>query len=209
MNICKKCKTEFEPSKGLVNYCSLQCRNSRTWSLDDIKKKRESANKSVKVKQCNKARLILSNKARYVSRVYRKCKGCDEYFTTTKSRNRIYHSYECFLKSAGGYRHGSGRGKAYVYNGANLDSSWELEFVKYLDSQNIKWIRNTKRFYFTWKNKKTYYIPDFYLPEQNRFVEIKGYWFGDKKERTMYAILENKLNVLIIENKNYKTVHLG
>jgi len=29
MKICKKCKKEFEPSKGLINYCSLACRNSR------------------------------------------------------------------------------------------------------------------------------------------------------------------------------------
>jgi len=39
MNKCKKCSKEFEPVKGLVNYCSLECRNSRSWSEEDKKKK--------------------------------------------------------------------------------------------------------------------------------------------------------------------------
>ena len=29
MNKCKKCGSEFNPQKGLLNYCSMACRNSR------------------------------------------------------------------------------------------------------------------------------------------------------------------------------------
>jgi 5-methylcytosine-specific restriction endonuclease McrA len=29
MNKCKKCESEFIPCKGLVNYCSMECRQSR------------------------------------------------------------------------------------------------------------------------------------------------------------------------------------
>lgn len=50
MKKCKKCGSEFEPKKGLIDYCSLKCRNSRTWSEDDKKKKSESAKKSDKLK---------------------------------------------------------------------------------------------------------------------------------------------------------------
>jgi RNA polymerase subunit RPABC4/transcription elongation factor Spt4 len=38
MKACKKCGADFEPSKGLVSYCSLKCRNSRERS-DEVKKK--------------------------------------------------------------------------------------------------------------------------------------------------------------------------
>lgn len=51
MNKCKKCGKEFEPVKGLVNYCSLECRNSRTWSEEDKKKKSISAKNSTKLKE--------------------------------------------------------------------------------------------------------------------------------------------------------------
>lgn len=36
--ICKKCGNEFEPSKGLINYCSMGCRNSRERS-DEVKRR--------------------------------------------------------------------------------------------------------------------------------------------------------------------------
>jgi hypothetical protein len=48
MKKCKKCENEFEPSKGLVNYCSLACRNSRSWTDDDKLKKSISAKTSEK-----------------------------------------------------------------------------------------------------------------------------------------------------------------
>lgn len=53
MKKCEKCKNEFEPSKGLINYCSLKCRNSREWSEDDKKIKSNAAKKSEKVKNLN------------------------------------------------------------------------------------------------------------------------------------------------------------
>ncbi len=56
MNECKKCSKKFEPVKGLVNYCSLECRNSRTWSQEDKKKKSISAKNSDKVKIANSNR---------------------------------------------------------------------------------------------------------------------------------------------------------
>ena len=42
MNICKKCGEKFESTKGLINYCSLQCRNSRNWSEEDKLKRSQS-----------------------------------------------------------------------------------------------------------------------------------------------------------------------
>lgn len=39
MAVCKKCNGQFEPSKGLLNYCSLRCRNSRGPRTDKEKQK--------------------------------------------------------------------------------------------------------------------------------------------------------------------------
>lgn len=56
MKNCKKCGNEFEPVKGLINYCSLECRNSRVWSDEDKKKKSISGKNSEKVKTANNNR---------------------------------------------------------------------------------------------------------------------------------------------------------
>lgn len=59
MNNCKKCNKEFEPKKGLINYCSMECRNSREWSDEDKFKKSESAKKSEKVKLTSERNRLL------------------------------------------------------------------------------------------------------------------------------------------------------
>jgi len=51
MKLCKKCGKEFEPIKGLISYCSLECRNSRDWTEEDKKKKSVSAKNSEKLKK--------------------------------------------------------------------------------------------------------------------------------------------------------------
>lgn len=43
MSSCKKCNAKFIPTKGLKLYCSLECRNSRTFSEEAKQKKSNSA----------------------------------------------------------------------------------------------------------------------------------------------------------------------
>jgi len=56
MKNCKKCGVDFEPQKGLLNYCSLVCRNSRIWNDEDKIKKSISNKNSIKVKESAKKR---------------------------------------------------------------------------------------------------------------------------------------------------------
>ena len=66
-------------------------------------------------------------------------------------------------------------GLVYKYKNINFDSRWEVEFAKFLDKKDLKWIRNTTMYFeYIWKNKKHKYYPDFYLPDFDIFVEIKG-----------------------------------
>lgn len=39
---CKKCDKVFEPSKGLVNFCSMQCRQAKAWTQEDKQKKSDA-----------------------------------------------------------------------------------------------------------------------------------------------------------------------
>jgi hypothetical protein len=84
-------------------------------------------------------------------------------------------------RKLGGYVQGSGRGKKTWYESkiagnVFLDSSYELRYAKYLDNNNIPWIKNNKKFpYYDENNRLRNYIPDFYLLETEDYIEIKGY----------------------------------
>ena len=59
-----------------------------------------------------------------------------------------------------------------------MDSTWEVECAKRLDELGIKWQRDTitKLEYRDRSLKLRNYIPDFYLPEYDVYLEVKGYW---------------------------------
>lgn len=79
----------------------------------------------------------------------------------------------------GGYRKGSKRWKGEKYNGVWMDSSWEVRFVKKLDEFGIKWRKNFAPFEYEYDNVIRRYVPDFYLPEIDTWVEVKG-WETEK-----------------------------
>ena len=61
------------------------------------------------------------------------------------------------------------------YNGVDLHGKWELNYAKWLDLNNIRWERCKQQFIYNFENKVRYYTPDFYLPDKNEYIEIKGY----------------------------------
>lgn len=54
------------------------------------------------------------------------------------------------------------------------------------------------------------YTPDFYLPKENIYLEIKGYWWGDDK-RKMEIVVETYKDTkfVIIEKEEYKKILQG
>lgn len=67
------------------------------------------------------------------------------------------------------------KSRTIKYNGIKFLGSWEVEFAKYLDNKNIKWERPHKTYKYIFENEIHRYLPDFYLPEYNLYIEIKGY----------------------------------
>jgi len=61
------------------------------------------------------------------------------------------------------------------YKGFWCDSSWELAYVIYCLEHDIKIERNWKSFEYILDGESHLYFPDFYLPDENTYVEIKGY----------------------------------
>lgn len=77
--------------------------------------------------------------------------------------------------------------KKSYYKNIYMRSGWEVKYAKWLDSKNIKWEYEKE----TFKLKETTYTPDFYLPEQNIYVEIKGFMHADAYFKIKEFILNN------------------
>jgi len=93
--------------------------------------------------------------------------------------------------------------KGGIYNEIRMRSSWEINIAKHLDKHNIVWIYEPKRFYF--KGEKFTYLPDFYLPEYDLYVEVKGFIFSNEQTLKMQLFME-KYSLLIIKGKLYKSI---
>jgi len=74
-------------------------------------------------------------------------------------------------------------GKRRDLNDTYFRSAWEANMARYYNFMNIKWEYEPKTFIFeTIKRGSVSYTPDFYLPEEDRWVEVKG-WM-DAKSKT-------------------------
>jgi hypothetical protein len=178
MKTCVKCGNIFEPKKGLINYCSLECRNSRVWTEDDKKNKSIAAKNSEKVKNANK-KIGLMNHQRSLTQTV--CLRCQEPIIHNKWKSRKYHK-ECWLLASGGYRENSTIKHKCFYKGVWMDSGSEKEFAIKCDEHNILWEKN-RTIYFEYigvDEKKHKYYPDFYLKKSKKWVEIKGKLYANK-----------------------------
>jgi uncharacterized protein YjhX (UPF0386 family) len=81
------------------------------------------------------------------------------------------------------------------YQGFHYDSSWELSFIKYCIKNDIQIERNKKGFIYWFEDKKHKYYPDFYLPEVDLFIEIKGRIFDKDREKAKWNQFSYKLDV--------------
>lgn len=90
-------------------------------------------------------------------------------------------------------QHINGRVKKYEYNGIHLDGTWEVIVAQYLDKNNIKWQRPHNSFEYIWENDVHSYYPDFYLPDYEYYIEVKGY--ETERDLIKYTTI-NKLIVL-------------
>jgi hypothetical protein len=65
----------------------------------------------------------------------------------------------------------------FLYKDEYYQSSWEIKLAWWLEHNNIKFQSHKDikpLFYFDKKNKLRKYFSDFYIPEWNKFIEVKG-----------------------------------
>lgn len=104
-----------------------------------------------------------------------------------------------------------GRGNVYQYTktGVRKDlgkevyrSGWEADVARILTTFGIKFQFEPTVFYFPIQRGTKSYLPDFYLPETDEYIEIKG-WFDNKSKVKLKRFKKyhpqefNKLHVII------------
>lgn len=191
---CKGCGCELTSSKEDRKYCSLSCMKL-------------SLRKTISCGECGVEFTV--NKARNRKFCSRDCSSkhtskeySDGRFIGDKNPNFGNSKVKEAWKS-GAYKNRKQnketRGIGGRYKGIWMRSSWEREYAEHLDSKEIKWEYEPKRFSL---GEGTTYTPDFYLPEIETYVEVKGYWWPKAKEKFEKFLKQYKSVKIIIEDNN-------
>jgi hypothetical protein len=91
--------------------------------------------------------------------------------------------------------------KRFIYNNRYFRSSWEINFAKWCDKNKIQYLYEPVNFNLGEIN----YIPDFFLPTWNIWVEIKGHYteLCKKKIKLFKEKISNNLWVIDITNYGF------
>lgn len=92
----------------------------------------------------------------------------------------------------------------HVYKGIDLHGKWELNYAKWLDENQIKWMRCKDSFFYEYNGKTRRYTPDFYLIDSDEYIEIKGYktekdtakWSQFPEYRTLKVLMKDDLKAM-------------
>lgn len=88
-------------------------------------------------------------------------------------------------------------------NNTKVNGSWELKVANYLNNNNIKWTNIIDGFSYVWNGSVHLYYPDFYLPEYNLYIEVKGY----QRNRDLCKWEQFPHNIIIIKLNEIKNIN--
>ena len=124
----------------------------------------------------------------------------------TKEKFRESHRKSIEARYENGWMPKAGRCKKYKYYSpiagqVSLDGTWELNVAQEMDQLNMNWTRNQKRFSYFFEGKSRHYTPDFYLPDLDLYLEVKGY--ETAKDRSKWEQFLKPLKVLELQEMNF------
>jgi DNA-directed RNA polymerase subunit RPC12/RpoP len=94
----------------------------------------------------------------------------------------------------------------YKYKGHWMKSSWEVIMALWLDTLNIVWDYEK----YTFDLGQTTYTPDFYLPVNKEFMEIKGWWRDKSKEKfDLFKKLYPTVDIKLVVKKDIDKIKMS
>ena len=104
------------------------------------------------------------------------------------------------FKNVGHYKLKNNSGEEYHVRG-----KWELAVAEFFNSKQIHWIRKVYLKYNDGEVNRTY-TPDFYLPEHNVYIEVKGYYSKTDRDKMRFVQEQNDINIVIAHGKTLNDV---
>ena len=115
----------------------------------------------------------------------------------SKARSKILDAVAAGFKNVGWYKVKNINNVEYTVRG-----HWEENVALKLNEYNILWEKNKWIEYFDGEIIR-HYNPDFYIPDKNLYIEVKGY-FSDKDKLKMKFVLEqNDVKIYFIGSDKY------
>jgi hypothetical protein len=194
LKICEVCGSEFEVFKSQkhIKSCSKDCANilrsvnsakpnlGKTWTsklkgvprTDEVKQKISMTTKEA-MKNIDMKQI---NKKRDMS-----------FLSDINWYNKVRLSR---LKSV--------KNGKFAYKGINFRSNWERMLAQVMDKKGIIWQYEPK--VIPLSNGK-FYTPDFYLPEHDKWVEVKGYMYDHSRQKIQQFIKEGN-DLILLDDLN-------
>lgn len=205
----------------LCSFCNKQCKNDNSLKQHSIRCKNNPAKIEIAPKSEKWYNTMNNRKGKGANQYTKARENGEEYITSEEVKQKLRqanigkkHSQETKEKISRGIRAAilnnpesytsnnvCGRVKIQEYNGEKFHGSWEIEFAKWLDYNKIKWVRKVNPFNYYWNSSWHMYFPDFYLPELDLYVEVKGY--ETDRDREKWKVVPN---LLLIKNKEIQEI---
>jgi len=91
----------------------------------------------------------------------------------------------------------------FEVNGIKVQGTWELKVANWLMDNNIRFERN--KVYYKIHRR---YTPDFFLPEYNFYIEVKGYMKDNDLQKMFLVLEENDIDIRIINKDNINDINI-
>jgi len=178
---CSHCKVDYKiaPSKSKTSkFCSKPCMDeARDVKVEYTCKVCKDVFKSGKPKTyCSRVCYVKDVKKK---RVDLKCQSCGKEYQKPIGKETKYCSRDCtFVAQSSGLADIPSNGRKGFRRDLNpnyfFKSSLEADYARYCDSVGKKYIYEHKTFRVLYGSKEKVYTPDFYHPDEDRYVETKA-----------------------------------
>jgi hypothetical protein len=210
---CLICNNIFEifPSASHIKTCSTKCANisrSINSSKTNLGKNKSNCEYMKRISEMKKGVKRTKQEKENISKgtIKGMKKNWDKFIEGNKNRDLSFLKDPKFYDKVNKTKSKNIFSGKYIYKNIKMRSNWEVAVAKYLDSIKIKWEYEPKTFYLNDIN--ICYTPDFYLPEKNIWIEVKGYFSERSQLQCYYFKKEYIKELLIYDEKILKELNI-